>query len=251
MTVEFHVWRITNNVSNSRMGMAVNTLQDLDDQVNFDIDVYSEQPDVPNQGGYNDWDPYIEDLVEHVVDEYGCPSDKEYHMLIINNESPGAGYTYGTVNDNAGWEKRDPFVHYTEGRCDSYAAAGGVNAAVVAYENSAGVYGGHGDKAFRATVLHNAIHGLAHNQESYPADDCDQSHSKDHSLGKIADIDGDGNDEAVTPAQMWYTSDYMSNNNPPCDNCDGEPEQNCNDIRLDITSCAESVLNSSADRLNL
>ncbi|GCF15908.1 hypothetical protein Harman_38430 [Haloarcula mannanilytica] len=242
--MEFHIWT-TDQVALGFQTGAMATLTDLADEVDFELEVWSEDRDLPRvDTSVTSWETILlDEFTSEVHSRYGCPGDKEYHMLLVNEQSwnPGAGMTIGTVNAEGGY---DPFVNNTP--CDnSWAVVGGVNVAVKVFANTSGIYGGNGDKAFKATVRHNAIHGLCLDSVTTPADDCSMSSSKDHSLGKIT------NNDAVTPAQIWYTTNPLSGNDPPCNNCDNEPQQSASDIRLDITDCTQHNLNTSADKLNL
>ena len=233
MTAEVHIWK-ERTVDSGFVNGAVDALeQTLDPQLDFDVDAYDEASSHESfERNNSDWDSILDNFKDYVIEKYGCPSDKEYHMLIIDHDydNVGAGASRGNVNGP--W---DPFEN--AGCSDTKAALGGVNAATKAYEDSTWCYGGHGAEAFEGTVIHEALHGL-NNAANYsmPSDDCDWDHSDEHSLGVI--YVGESYDP-VSPLRLWYTDEYCSGNPAPCDTCNGYVDATGNNIWNDELSRCE------------
>lgn len=227
---------------------AVDTIDnEFDPQVYFDIYGYDMTswgyPKFSTSETY--WGDILPEFYDFVESEYGTPLDNECHVLLLDRiESngtighPGAGQTHGSLG-------------YKEGVWSgSLAACSGVNVAVKAFENLTGVYQGSGDRAFRNDVMHEVSHSLFDpDLVNTPADDCATMGGKylQHSCGAIYG----GILRSVSPLQTWYTSNTLDNNSPPCNNCDGHPNETVNDgTNKDFTDCTVSGLESYYDYIS-
>ncbi len=226
----------------------------LEDQLDVEIDTWmpSSNPDlwspfIPDVSQPDSWDWILKNFGEYVEDNWDV-EDTEYHLILIDElgTDPGAGYTKGDVNDGP-----NPFQDW--GLNTSMAAIGGVNVAVKAYENRFKPYGGHGSKAFKATVMHEILHSLSGyngiGDENRPARPCDESNGDlDHSLGGIYTWD---DPHSVSPFLLWYTGgDWFSGNGSPCTTCRDHPNANTGDISFELSRCTKDYVNQHIDIKN-
>jgi hypothetical protein len=233
-------------------GDAVRTLEG---QLDVEIDTWmpSNDPDlwspvVPDVAEPDSWNWILKNFGEHVVDNWDV-EDTEYHMILIDELGidPGAGYTKGDVNDFP-----NPFQKWNYLR-NCKAAIGGVNVAVKAYENRFKPYGGHGSKAFKATVIHEILHSLSGGIKNDPADrpaaPCGGSQGdKDHSLGSIYTWD---DPQSVSPFLLWYTGgDWFSGNGSPCTTCRDHPNANTGNISFELSRCTKDYVNTHLSKKN-
>ncbi|WP_434530082.1 hypothetical protein ACODNH_02175 (plasmid) [Haloarcula sp. NS06] len=235
MTVDFKIWKVEEGVSDGFVDGAIDAIGDLDTQIDTNLAAEAMNPSIPFQSVGTDYGDFIEtDLVPHVVDNYGCPSDEECHIVITQSLALGAGGTLGTVKGSG-----NPFTTHPD--CNSSeAAAAGVNT----HSKTAGVSAyPSGDDTFEVTVMHNAIHALLGDNIDTPSDGCSQGHSKDHSLGRITP------EQNVSPAQIWYTAGLETGNIAPCDNCVHNAGVGADGATKDISSCTTNQIANSADNL--
>jgi hypothetical protein len=235
MTVEYKIWKVDGDVDSGFVDGAIDAIDTLDSQIDTNLTAEAMSPDIPELTDATDFGAFIEnDLVPHVVGNYGCPADTECHIGIVETSSVGAGGTLGPVTDGA-----NPFS--TNPNCRDSKAAG---AMVNTYSGSGGtVLYPFGDDTFEVTVIHNAIHSLLAENIDTPSDDCSQDQSKDHSLGEITSA------QRVSPAQIWYTPAIASGNPPPCDNYSHNTDENADGATTSISSCTSDALATSADEL--
>lgn len=248
MTATFKIWAKSDVDGDTWIPRVEDALNQLDSQVNYSIETWDMSGYITYSEDKASWSDYLEDFANHVIEYYGEPFDRDYHMLIINDPwgNPGAGMTKGTVN----YPNPSSRNYFQKAGCsDCLAAIGGVNVGVNNYEATFRCYGGDGYKAFKQTVIHNAIHGLC-DESHYESIDkyCSQDHSGDHALGEIT---WSGMNAVVSPAQMWYTANWCSGNNPPCANCNNTEDMSATGMSNQISICTQNRLEKHAADFDL
>lgn len=204
----------------------------------FPFNIWAQEEDIDGSfdtGYYNDASNVLTQWHNYLKDHpYALPIDAppyEYHMVIVDNYS-AAGYTMGNV-----------------GQGSKGYAYGFTNASS---NLAAQCYGVSGDKAFKATVIHEVAHslldatGLIDSINQTPSDGCFDGNSRDHSLGEVYT---GRSGKPVTPMQLWYTGDPCSGNSPPCDNCGSgtDNESYSQDITYDFSRCAYNEICTYVD----
>lgn len=235
--IDIHVWP-AENTGDDAVTAAINTLEnDMDPELDFDLDAYDESHHTPYDSTDDDnWDEVKSGFVIHVRNYYGKPDNNEAHLIIVNRtfDALGAGKAWGDIGRGNIWT-------------DSDAAVTGVNVGVNAYAEGLNCQSGHGTDVFKNTVIHEVGYCLlrpALDVYDAPAQNCDQSHRVDHSLGGLDHTKT--ND--VTPMQTWYTPEICDDNPRCCVNC----TQNSDHSNIDyatqtLTLCASHEMENYYD----
>lgn len=213
--MEVHVWT-ANSVDQKWADKAINAVDDLNNQVNFDIYSFdrgsaSVKIGSDNKSMNDNWVAWLEDNPATVQNE-------DIHLLIIDEADSdlGAGALRGEAIGKG--QKID----------GSYGCAGYANAAVRWWNDCHG-----NENVYAPTVMHEVCHGGLHDGMNFPAN------GEEHSAGANY---YNGDYYSPSPVQLWYTADGCGGNSPPSDNCTGNPDVYAGGASQTISSCTESLM---------
>lgn len=192
--------------------LAVNGLEDMADQLNFDMYVYDEGH-ININTGWSDrgevmdiWDDWLGNNI--------WMRDNEVHLLVIDELSLSIGA--GAMGNQAIGPKSG---NQLSGKNSTF---GYINSAI-RFDNAC-----YDADTIPPTAVHEVGHAFLHDDMSFPDPETE------HSVGEVKK----DYDKTVTPMQIWYTADPCSGNSPPSLNCFGTENKQAGGATTDLTGCA-------------